>query len=255
MHHAGLTQEERDLIEKGYRDGLIKILCCTSTLAAGVNLPTKRVIIRDIHIGNQILDSVRYLQMAGRAGRTGFDSYGESYLFLPSTYKDSFFNILKSNTKPIQSTLSIKSHGVQKLLLDIISTKICKTEEDIYEMIHSTLYYSQHNNNNENIDEIIKNEIQYLKDCKFITIQSDNILIPTPLGSAIYYSSFSVSDAITVYNDLKRAIESFDISNETQILYCLTPVYIYILLLNRLTLVFHLFGHTIGWNIRSSITI
>lgn len=70
--------EERDIIETCYRKGLLRILAATSTLAAGVNLPARRVIFRQPKIGRDFIDGTRYRQMAGRAGRTGIDSKGES---------------------------------------------------------------------------------------------------------------------------------------------------------------------------------
>lgn len=74
--------EERDIIETCYRKGLLRVLAATSTLAAGVNLPARRVIFRQPRIGRDFIDGTRYRQMAGRAGRTGIDSKGESVWFL-----------------------------------------------------------------------------------------------------------------------------------------------------------------------------
>lgn len=76
FHHAGLTVEEREVIEQGFRAGVVNVLCCTSTLAAGVNLPARRVIFHSPFIGTEFLDSTRYRQMCGRAGRTGKDTCG-----------------------------------------------------------------------------------------------------------------------------------------------------------------------------------
>ena len=82
FHHAGLTAEERELIQDAFSAGTLNILACTSTLAAGVNLPAGRVIVREPYVGMQELDITRYRQMVGRAGRKGFDSAGDCYLMI-----------------------------------------------------------------------------------------------------------------------------------------------------------------------------
>lgn len=104
VHHAGMTVEERAVIEAGYRDGHIRVLSTTSTLAAGVNLPAQRVIVRtgvdfrsqpvrvlpvnsaevsciDVVLCDAIqLSTQQYVQMAGRAGRTNASAVGECFL-------------------------------------------------------------------------------------------------------------------------------------------------------------------------------
>lgn len=70
--------EERDVVETCFKSGVVRVLVATSTLAAGVNLPARRVIFRQPKIGRDFVDTTRYRQMAGRAGRAGIDTKGES---------------------------------------------------------------------------------------------------------------------------------------------------------------------------------
>jgi helicase len=85
FHHAGLRREARGLVEGGFRQGLIKCISSTPTLAAGLNLPARRVIIRDyqrytVGEGMRPIQVGEYHQMAGRAGRPHLDPYGEAVL-------------------------------------------------------------------------------------------------------------------------------------------------------------------------------
>jgi activating signal cointegrator complex subunit 3 len=82
IHHAGLLRPDRNIVEKLFRDGGIKVLCCTATLAWGVNLPAHAVVIRgtDIydptHGGFVDISMLDVMQIFGRAGRPQYDTSG-----------------------------------------------------------------------------------------------------------------------------------------------------------------------------------
>ncbi|EZA54919.1 Activating signal cointegrator 1 complex subunit [Ooceraea biroi] len=109
VHHAGLLRSDRNLIEKYFADGLIKVLVCTATLAWGVNLPAHAVIIR----GTEIYDSkhgsfvdlgiLDVLQIFGRAGRPQFDTSGHAVI-ITSHDKLSHYLSLLTNQIPIESS-------------------------------------------------------------------------------------------------------------------------------------------------------
>ncbi len=67
-------------MERAYRCGAVSVITATSTLAAGVNLPARRVILRSLHQGIGPVSRSQYLQMVGRAGRAGHSAVGESFL-------------------------------------------------------------------------------------------------------------------------------------------------------------------------------
>jgi len=85
FHHAGLAGSHRKLIETLFKQGKIKVLASTPTLAFGVNLPARTVIVQDYRryepgYGNYPISVLEYKQMAGRAGRPKYDKNGESIL-------------------------------------------------------------------------------------------------------------------------------------------------------------------------------
>eukprot|EP00899_Mesostigma_viride_P021921 jgi/Mesvir1/29730/Mv00959-RA.1 len=113
FHHAGITTEERACIEGAYRSGVLNILACTSTLAAGVNLPAQRVVIRSLQQAGGLLDAGQYRQMAGRAGRTGLcQTFGEAIIMVEERDKlRTAARIMAATAPDVASQLLVRGTG------------------------------------------------------------------------------------------------------------------------------------------------
>src|SRR3989344_4521980 len=111
---AGLAPKQKELVEEAFRNGTIKIIACTPTLAAGLDLPAFRAIIRDVkRYGNHGMVHIpvlEFLQMAGRAGRPKYDTYGEAIVIV-STNTDKEYIIehyLHGEPEEIYSKLAVE---------------------------------------------------------------------------------------------------------------------------------------------------
>ncbi|KAJ8931770.1 hypothetical protein NQ314_015302 [Rhamnusium bicolor] len=139
-HHSGLTSDERRIIEEGFRTGIIYVICCTSTLAAGVNLPARRVILRSPYIGKDFINLSRYKQMVGRAGRAGLGEAGDSILI---TQPQDLPKVKKLLMSPMNQALSgmhsIEGRGLRHLLLSCISLGIANTRVQLQAVASETL--------------------------------------------------------------------------------------------------------------------
>lgn len=108
VHHAGMLRSDRNLTEKLFSEGLIKVLVCTATLAWGVNLPAHMVVIKGTQLydpkagGWRELGMLDVMQIFGRAGRPQFDTSGEG-IIITTHDKLSHYLRLLTHQLPIES--------------------------------------------------------------------------------------------------------------------------------------------------------
>ena len=157
FHHAGLNAKRRELIEQAFKVGLIHILVATSTLAAGVNLPAGRVIIRSMKIGKDFLRVGQYKQMVGRAGRAGHSAIGESFLLVEKSELSNACELLKGVLPPVRSQFNTMSSGssgggggggggkigLLKLVIEVVALGLCETIQECLDFISFTLLYCE----------------------------------------------------------------------------------------------------------------
>ncbi|NXS53111.1 HELQ Helicase, partial [Brachypteracias leptosomus] len=232
-HHSGLTNDERRSIEEAYSTGVLCLLACTATLAAGVNLPARRVILRAPYVANDFLKKNQYKQMIGRAGRAGIDSSGESILIVQEKDKHMVQDLVNSPLENCYSNLLLElTKGMQSLLLSLVGLKIAVTCEEVDNFMCSTLLGVQQQllSKEKSLSEVIKDGLENLIEkglLKGRVSEKDNnsecTLTITPLGKATYKGSIDLAYCNPLYAELKKGLEGLVLESSLHLLYLATP--------------------------------
>ena len=114
FHHAGLTIEERDIVAEAYDQGIINVIVATCSLAAGINLPARRVILHGARMGRELIGPAMLRQMRGRAGRKGKDELGESFLCCQKADIEEVTQLLEADLPTIESSLTPEKRGIKR---------------------------------------------------------------------------------------------------------------------------------------------
>lgn len=144
FHHAGLNQNCRTTIEAEFRKGTIKLLSSTPTLAAGVNLPARRVVISNVNrynakVGaNRPISILEYKQLCGRAGRPQYDKYGESVIVGNGNAEDLIDHYINGEPEPIESKIT-EDKSLRTHVLSVVVTNPGIKKEEILEFFLQTL--------------------------------------------------------------------------------------------------------------------
>ncbi len=175
FHHAGLHAEQKEIIEDAFREGVIRIICCTPTLAAGLDLPAFRVILKDLkryaeYRGLTYIPVLEYLQMAGRAGRPKFDVFGEA-IAIASTENESdviFEKYVRGEPEEIYSKLAVEP-VLRIYLLSLISSEVVQTQKQIEEFFSKTFWAHQFKNVDK-LNDIIHKVLNLLICWEFVLV-------------------------------------------------------------------------------------
>nr|XP_053647287.1 DNA polymerase theta-like [Cherax quadricarinatus] len=229
FHHAGLTFDERDIIEGGFRTGSIRVLIATSTLSSGVNLPARRVIIRSPVFGGTILDTLTYKQMIGRAGRKGVDTEGESILICREGERSKAQVLMSSTLPPITSCLqhdASLTSSMKRAILEVIVSGVATTPDEVDSYCSCTLLAASLRAGDEdskpNSQNSVVSCIAFLEENEFIRLQEVEgtvRYIGTQLGCAVLASGLSPDEGLHVFSELYRARQCFVLENELHIIY------------------------------------
>ena len=191
FHHAGLDQRCRTIIENAFKDRHIKLLTATPTLAAGVNLPARRVVIPSVmrytNNGLEKISILEYKQMCGRAGRPQYDDIGESIIIAKGYPDEILEHYVDGEPEPLESKTLDEDSSLRINLLGFIYTA-SKFNPTSYEKIikfFSQTFAAYQLSDDSVLEKKITKQLEKLKEYGMIT--DENGFEPTKFGIRIFY--------------------------------------------------------------------
>ena len=223
FHHAGLTIEERDIVAEAYDKGTISVIVATCSLAAGINLPARRVILQGARMGRDLIGPAMLRQMRGRAGRKGKDQIGESYLCCQKADLEEIAQLLEADLPMVESSLTPEKRGIKRALLEVITVRLATHMAAIREYVQKTLLY--HTMDRALLDTMVSQTLEELIESGLVTLDDFGSYEATLLSQATVASYLTPEDGIFLHGELRRALQAFVMDGEMHIFYTFTPLY------------------------------
>jgi len=212
FHHAGLGAAHRRVVEKAFREKHLKILCATPTLAAGVNLPARVVLIPELRRyelgeGLKNITVTEYKQFCGRAGRPGYDVYGEAITFARSKeeFEIIFEKYVRGKPERIWSRLGSERH-MRAQVLAVLASEEIRDREGLHRFFSKTLFHHQFGG--EMFGKTLKKVLEFLVQNGFVV--EDRVLNVTRLGRRVAELYIDPLSALTVIKTCARRPRNID---------------------------------------------
>ncbi|UCG36578.1 MAG: DEAD/DEAH box helicase, partial [Candidatus Bathyarchaeota archaeon] len=205
FHHAGLGGAHRKLLEDAFRQGRIKIIAATPTLAFGVNLPARMVILHDyrryeVGYGYYPITVLEYKQMAGRAGRPKYDKVGEAILIAKTGDEQDYLleSYVLAEPERIWSKLAVE-RILRPHVLSTIAAQYAQTEQGIYDFFGKTFYAYQYDP--KAIKLVITKILKFLYDEQMIDASGRDV-VATKFGRRVSELYIDPVSAVFIRNSL-----------------------------------------------------
>lgn len=229
FHHAGLFNEQKEIIEDEFRKGNILMITATPSLMYGVNLPSKYVVIRDhtrwTSNGPAPIPVFDYEQMSGRAGRPQYDDVGYSYL-VAKTMDEAFdleARYVNGEIELTNSKLIDNKDAIYKQIIAQIASSLSKNLDDLNDFFGKTLYGFQMKNNpsmsmfaQDSLNWELESALEFLLQNGIIRATPEG-LKTTDFGNLIAKSNYAVETAVKI----KEYVSTMEKLNPAEMIYAL----------------------------------
>lgn len=229
FHHAGLFNEQKEIIEDEFRKGNILMITATPSLMYGVNLPSKYVVIRDhtrwTSNGPASIPVFDYEQMSGRAGRPQYDDVGYSYL-VAKTMDEAFdleARYVNGEIELTNSKLIDNKDAIYKQIIAQIASSLSKNLDDLNDFFGKTLYGFQMKNNpsmsmfaQDSLNWELESALEFLLQNGIIRATPEG-LKTTDFGNLIAKSNYAVETAVKI----KEYVSTMEKLNLAEMIYAL----------------------------------